>query len=71
MRLQEELDELWFKRKESQRRIQEAWLEQQAMMDGIRNLPMGPLQGDGNMFDAAAIHMALSPSAFLMMPGLF
>lgn len=71
MRLQEELDELWFKRKESQRRIQEAWLEQQAVMDGIRNLPMGSLQGDGNMFDAAAIHMASSPSAFLMMPGLF
>ena len=71
MRLQEELDELWFKRKESQRRIQEAWLEQQAVMDGIRNLPMGSLQGDGNMFDAAAMYTTSSPSAFLMMPRLF
>ena len=61
-RLQEELDALWFKRKDAQVRLQEAWMEKET--SGMKTFSFS-----GNSFDTTAVFTP-APAAF-MMPGLF
>ena len=61
-RLQEELDALWFKRKDAQVRLQEAWMEKET--SGMKTFSFSE-----NSFDTTAVFTP-APAAF-MMPGLF